>query len=205
MVFVTDSYTEDQIDQIDFHALYEGLFEKVPFDTKQEHFNAYVVKTDEVNEGEFANLFSLIDNECEISFEQIDQVVMISGANGRSHASFDGIQITYGHTSVNTFIHEGGHSFGMLADEYYHMEDRTYSKFGTGAGLPEYKNVNADFPGCKDWCSGDLNVESEGYKYYQGWKDCVEPFRASSYKFDSELLLCFDQWSLKRRVYGWLD
>ena len=72
---------------------------------------------------------------------------------------------------VQTFLHELGHMFGQLGEEY-----KVDSNFGT-AGI-----VNLDDRNLTKWCSG-IDTTSAYYPYYQEWASCVVEVEKTVSKF----------------------
>lgn len=62
-----------------------------------------------------------------------------------------------------TAVHEFGHSFGDLEDEYFSIRPSS-----------RIERANCDVEGCPKWCSGQVDKNSECYKLFQAKLECLQ-------------------------------
>lgn len=159
-----------------------GFFEQAPFAGNQDKFNFWYINKIEDYDGrlyypDFQGLFSKCDylnlnNEQKIGFIKADKP---SGAFfGWGFVFYEdrweGISNPLAH-NVQIFLHEFGHSFGWLADEYLYNRP-TWSGNTNYNEIPErFENINVpdESQACENWCSGEP-VPLESLKDY----DCSQ-------------------------------
>lgn len=66
------------------------------------------------------------------------------------------------------FVHEFGHSFGDLADEYSNMK-----------AISRLDRVNCDVKGCPKWCSGEIDTSKPCYQLIVKFENCVDGGKSS--------------------------
>jgi hypothetical protein len=158
---------------IDYNAEGYGLFSKEPFKSNKNLFNVYLLNIKEdkncqipdENGGDQGGCMLWAKEKAELC-GSFDTVVVLSndlsgtgGQSGYAFTALDFAQVTpfihdkeialgnpeiYINPAVKTFIHEFGHSFGGLKDEY-----STLKIYDDPAQYP-----NCDSFGCPKWCSG---------------------------------------------------
>ena len=202
VILVTSGLTEQEM-PTNFNIYHEALFEKKPFSEKKEKFNFFVLTSNQkFDYGGF--LFSLIKNECGIDIVDQDQVILLQKFLGEDlfgHANIGIATLSAFDFStspqISGFLHEFGHSFGRLYDEY--TRSSSYLNFSEPIpfALETPFTVNIDKEGCPRWCSGELNKNLEAFKYYEEYWKCAEPHLSDPFATENseQLLYCWDFWS----------
>ena len=160
-----------------------GLFSKEPFKSKKQMFNIYLLNLKEDKDCQISDENGGDFWGCKVWAEEqakkcgvFDSVVVVSddlkGTGGQSGSAYAGknfAQVTpfrvskeeaninpelYINDVTKTFIHEFGHSFGGLKDEYFTKNTFT---------LPQ-KFLNCDSFGCPKWCSGNPVLPEPQYE-----------------------------------------
>lgn len=170
-----------------------GIFSVEPFKSKKDKFDIIEVRTEKgfgcgdalSNSCSKRELIKLINSAC--GGEPPDAILVLStslpyGWDG--YASWDGLVVS-NIKNPKTTVHEIGHAFGGLADEYWNAFADTHLNFD-----PPDK-VNQDVAGCPKWCSGKLDSASKCYPAYIQWVGCVEPFKQSPKNHKRELGECW--------------
>lgn len=146
LVFLSDGYTEDELDKFieDVHWMEDALLGKPPYKEYRSYFNSFAIKVPSDTSGAADDPSNLIDNYFGSSFNtsgiwrlvvphrssraqavlrdnfpQYDQVIMV--VNESRYGGSGGWMAT-STTHANgpeICIHEIGHSFAKLADEYW--------------------------------------------------------------------------------------
>lgn len=141
---------------------------------------------------------NIVERVCNVGLGLHDQIIMPYVGVGGAYASFDGAswlsfdganggigsQMTYMST-----IHELGHAFGHLADEYVYNE----------TAVSDYPSMwpNADVIGCPKWCSGEINTEAPCYPIFSQYWQCIQPYLSYSVPGREEALKnCY--WTYER-------
>jgi len=199
VVLFVSKFSQEEVELTKFNDYHEKLFEKIPFDTRKDNFNFFLLTS--ANEfGTPAISHSIVKNECELDFLDQDQVILLlkdsfisTGGGGRAAVS---VPDPLTNTHYITFMHEFGHSFGRLADEY--RGSNWYKRFSSPVFDPDRPyGINKDIEGCPRWCNGQLNEGSDAFQYYVGYMDCVEPYKhdPTAEEYNDPLLYCWDFWS----------
>lgn len=150
IVFVSDGYAVEDFDIFLSHVQshIETFLSIEPFKSKSNKLNFYY--TSQLSNNHCENVYSGRPNTCtddEIlplamqcpAYDQIVVLTKVSGDHGVSAGSF---VISSGESPLVT-VHELGHSFGGLSDEYY-----------TEKPISDTSKPNCDVFGCPKWCSG---------------------------------------------------
>lgn len=197
VVFLGDGYTADQLDKFvtDAKNTSEVLFTEVPFANYKNYFNVFLIKVPSNVTGAAADPDSLIDNyfgstynayfdierllvpmrSSKISnvlahnFPNYDQVLMI--VNDNKYGGSGGWVATFS-TNSSAFeicLHELGHSFSKLADEYWAGEQYSREAINmtqqTDTSLVKWKNWYGDF-------EIGLFPHSESPEWYRPHQNC---------------------------------
>jgi len=182
MIFVGLNYEDVNqfknrvLDVLDVMGNSSGFFAEPPFARNQDKFNFwYVNEVKDYDEGNYnypqellskCNYLNL-NNKQEITF--INHLGRSSAVLGEGFTLFDGFLL--GERSneevIGTFLHEFGHSFGSLLDEYLHSSDYWFTYYDIG----NFFNIglaNED-QACTNWCRGEP-IPLEEFKDF----DCSE-------------------------------
>ena len=165
--------------------LREGLFATEPFRSYRNRINVHRLNS----LGENFNCISpstcnynLALSVAEYNCQDVDQLVILEGGGGieirgihrggytprRGNMNTEGVVAmsrsditqTGNERSHIVLVHELGHSFGNLEDEY--TEEGRREGFGI-SDTPDFDNLNCDPIGCPRWCSGNLPaINSQG-------------------------------------------
>lgn len=168
---------------IDYNSIYGGLFSKEPFKSNKNLFNVHILNISEdkncqipgENGGDQYGCMLWAKEKATLC-QDIDTIIVLSndlsGTGGQSGYAFTGqnfAQITPFSTGreeamnrpdlyidpwIKTFVHEFGHSFGNLKDEYYTNDD-----YGDVSGF-----TNCDSFGCPKWCNGITALPEPQYE-----------------------------------------
>ena len=180
IVFISDRYTDinswtqDVDSMLDFEGIQEGLFSVEPMKSNKEKFNVWRIdKLDnEFYDFEFHgyNGPAIVEMAEEIC-EDIDlTMVILDNAN---YPNFEGgiggnslamvARYRMGELSTRAMVHEFGHAFVNLGDEYENdLQAADYTE-----------RPNIDSEGCPKWCSGELNEEADCYDEYLEFRTCL--------------------------------
>lgn len=191
-----DLFRSDVDKFIDKEGTHRGLLSIEPFKSYQSHFNFYRIDKPYkfgceewtyglVKEGvcSVSGIRSVAKMEC----PNLDELVVLlnhykKGSQFNWAAShFSVIQRAhnsyiekplgyekYEFSAPASFVHEFGHSFGDLADEYSNM--------GTGSRLDR---ANCDIKGCPEWCSGEIDTSKPCYQLIVEFENCVDSGKSS--------------------------
>ena len=146
MVFLSDGYQEHELDKFisDVNWMMDAIFDKEPYPAYRNHFNAFAIKVPSAESGAADDPSELINNYfgstfnwgniwrlvvpahsskvqsvLRENFPQYDQVMMLVN-DDRYGGSGGWIATNTTHTDgPEICIHEMGHSFAALADEYW--------------------------------------------------------------------------------------
>ena len=193
VVFLANNYTEDELDAfatdvnnfIDKEAAHHGLFSVEPFKSYQDKFNFYFIE--KVYNFDFENstytglVTKVVRKEC----PDMDELVVVlnyqlSGGRIIGFAN-PHVSVVTRKESLNlreftyerSFLHEFGHAFGNLNDEY--------TKPGQTSRLDR---ANCDVAGCPKWCSGRINSSNACYGLVTKFDDCVDSGNSSESCWD---------------------
>ncbi len=169
-----------------------GFFTIEPIKSNKEKFNVFKLSstvnfncgnqpTDTDIPCEESGIREIVSQSCGIG--KADVIIMIGDYQFRGWASYSGFAKA---TNPYTTVHEFGHAFAQLGDEYWADYDKTYMDFIENQGLS-----NIDVEGCSKWCSGKINSKEPCYEYYQKWKECAEPYKKYPYSNEKELESCW--------------
>jgi hypothetical protein len=141
---------------------FRGLFEIEPFKSNRDKFNIYVIENTCSDLDDVYKNTTLFINKVVSSCPDTDQIAVIVNTNSipyiDNHFRFVGgwaivdkgapvgFLITSSKNNITHIIHEFGHSFGYLCDEYLSQED-DFSK--------PLEDKNVDCPNCAAVFSGD--------------------------------------------------
>jgi len=193
VVFIGDGYSNDETDLfnsdvdkfIDEEGAHRGLLSIEPFKSYQSHFNFYRIdksygfdctkgscdfpKTRAAAKIECPNLDELVVlvNVDEICAGAISHFCWVE----REHPYYIDRRLGYEEwefSAQTTFVHEFGHSFGDLADEYSNM-----------GAISRLDRVNCDVKGCPEWCSGEIDTSKPCYQLIVKFEDCVDNGKSS--------------------------
>jgi len=158
IVFVADGYTKEEMDKYisDIKMLTDYLFSFPPYDKYKDKFNIWAVKSVSQESGcddprkniwvntavnssfntfnsdrylESLDVKSIRDYAANAPYDQIYVLVnteKYGGGGIYNHFSLTSAGNDY---SKQVFIHEFGHAFAGLGDEYFYTNDNTYSDF----------------------------------------------------------------------------
>lgn len=148
LVFLPEGYTENQMDKFlsDVNRMLDDLFSASPFDKHEDDFNVYVVKVPSLQSGTdvpgediyrntaFNSTFytfgtprylttkdmkSIHDAAALVPYDQIIMLVNSPRYGGGGFYNFLTVTTVDHELSEKVFVHEFGHAFAGLADEYY--------------------------------------------------------------------------------------
>ena len=151
LVFLAEGYTETEMDKFitDARRFMDELFQTVPFDSRSEDFNVWAVRliseesgTDKSGEGIFVNtalnagfytfgldrylttpdMKSIRDAVWNVPCDAIFILVNSTTYGGGGMYNFYAIGTADNARTISVFVHELGHSFAGLADEYFNSE-----------------------------------------------------------------------------------
>ena len=148
VVFLPDGYTASEMDKFvaDVKRLTDALFEASPFDRYKKDFNLYAVKVPSVESGTDVpgehiykntafnstfytfntpryltsqDMLNIYDVAAEVPYDQVYLLVNTDRYGGGGFYNFICVGSVDNELSEKVFIHEFGHAFAGLADEYY--------------------------------------------------------------------------------------
>ncbi|MEZ4797492.1 MAG: M64 family metallopeptidase [Flavobacteriaceae bacterium] len=151
VIFMGDGYLKEDLTKpygyYNYHAIkhIKKLFEVPPFSTYKEHFNAYIVYAESVDRDTYSafntkfesgNISSInrqkIYNYARIArpdYDESKDIIMVSLAHGKGGGVAFSYQIAvFDGNSERTMLHEVGHVYTKLGDEYYY--DNTTAPLG---------------------------------------------------------------------------
>jgi len=157
LVFLSEGYTETEMDKFntDARRFMEALFRTIPFDTHRDDFNVWCVHliseesgTDKAGEGIFRNtalnsgfytfgldrylttpdMKSIRDAVWNVPCDAIFILVNSPTYGGGGMYNFYAIGTADNERTIGVFVHEFGHSFAGLGDEYFES-DVAYNDF----------------------------------------------------------------------------
>lgn len=184
LVFVPNKYSNLDLWQSDVNEYMDVFFSYEPMKSTKEKFNVW--RINELNE-EYISDITLFEgdkielvkqNSLDCVQSNPDMIFVISDNSDYPSESF-GFAL-YPHSiaaqsrlrgpageeifSSKILIHEFGHAFANLGDEYENsIQIQDFS------GRP-----NLDIEGCPKWCSDELNENSECYLDYLTFKNCLD-------------------------------
>ena len=158
IVFVAEGYTKDEMDKFisDIKMLTEYLFSFPPYDKYQDKFNIWAVKSVSQESGcddprkniwvntavnssfntfdsdrylESLDVKSIRDYAANAPYDQIYVLVNTEKYGGGGIYNHFSLTSTGNAYSKQVFIHEFGHAFAGLGDEYFYTNDNTYTDF----------------------------------------------------------------------------
>ncbi|MBN2012033.1 peptidase M64 [candidate division KSB1 bacterium] len=171
LAWIAEGYTADQYDKFkaDVDRYVDVLFNVEPFKKHRKKFNVYGVfrasdqsGVDEPRRGEFRNTAlnasfnalnlerylltedtkSLHDIASAVPYDAIIIMVNMDRYGGGGIYNFYAITTVHNIYSENVFVHEFGHSFGGLADEYF-SSSTSYNDFYPRGVEPTEPNITA--------------------------------------------------------------
>ena len=222
IVFMSDSYDATTIQnfQTEVNAYVNALFSLEPLKTQKNKFNVYTIPKigSIVPAGHGYDVYNYWDLS---SCQKVDMVVVAEApttqskyGNGGSVSFFehkpaliilDGWSRMPGMQPIDTFVHEFGHGFGGLGDEYPNSQN---INMGTWPDLPKYINgkwdygsfypsytyiPNIDQYGCPKWCSGSINHDAQfteilnGVSFTKKCADVLDPLMNCANAFDKTI------------------
>ena len=169
LVFLPEGYTEQQMDKFidDVERMVEALFAVQPFKNRKADFNIYIVKvpsqqsgTDVPGDGIYRNtafnstfytfdtprylttkdMKSVHDAAAQVPYDHIFLLVNSSKYGGGGMYNFLTVTTVDNEMSEEVFVHEFGHAFAGLADEYY-SSSVAYEEFYNLAIEPWEPNI----------------------------------------------------------------
>jgi len=192
IVYVSDSFDDEADYNEKVNTAFTTFFSTEPFKSYQDRFNVYSVWSNDVY-----NCWNSRDSSCHMNTIKLialkscnlehqpylfvlDPVTNNKGfpPNRRGYAQRNFIFVfTDKDEFPITILHEFGHGFGGLHDEYvglgpYGSKDFFNDLSYNGALIK--RSVNLDHVGCPKWCSGEPNTDSKCYEYYSVWDDCLK-------------------------------
>jgi len=140
VIFLGDDYASDELLEQDIHYIVDAgedssrhsLFTTQPFNEFRESFNIYMARSPEplpgVSNGEYTDVNAAAAAELLSSCSVAGHPIILSHKNFRSYAFFFGrihMSLTYTARSLwgALLLHEFGHAFAGLADEYVEPTD----------------------------------------------------------------------------------
>lgn len=169
-----DNYKELQSDVlrlVDYDGTQNGLMSVEPFNTNKQKFNVWMIKAPDYKHEKTGDSWCLKEEiapaEPPARFEAKcpakDNTIVISKSNFRSYASFSGTSFNslscYStDTQGRLILHEFGHSFGKLMDEYTEEGKRSY---------PNQPNCAPNESTASSWW-GDLTQQYSFVGYFPG-------------------------------------
>ena len=153
---------------------YRGLFEVEPFKSNQNKFNVYVIENFCLELEDIYTNTTNFTNEVVYACPNTDQIVVIvnehkipyvdnlservGGWAIRGDKDDIGFVITSSKDNFTHIVHEFGHSFGLLCDEYVYG----------GYFAKEFANNSLDCPNCDVEFSGNENISCPKWKGIPG-------------------------------------
>ena len=151
IAILAEGYTEDEMGKFvkDAQRLTDSLFAVAPFSQMKEYFNVYALKTPSFESGTdipgehiyrntlynstfytfdisryltTSDMKTIHDMAAVVSYDQLIILVNSSRYGGGGFYNFVNVCTSDHKLSPNVFVHEFGHGFGGLADEYYTSE-----------------------------------------------------------------------------------
>lgn len=148
VVFLPEGYTADEMDKFidDAKRLSKALFDVEPFSKHKKDFNLYAIKVPSLEEGSDVpgehiykntafnstyytfdtpryltsqDMKSIHDAAAEVPYDQVYLLVNTDRYGGGGFYNFVCVSSVDNELSEKVFIHEFGHAFAGLADEYY--------------------------------------------------------------------------------------
>lgn len=174
VVFVGDGYfnndelEEDVLKIVDYQGDngMNGLMSVEPFKSNKEKFNIWMIKAeDKITSNQYGDLDRGTSLEIAAQCTSADYQIIMSKKTFRSYAYFSGdAYLSLGSRSESNWgrllLHEFGHSFGKLADEYVEPSKGNRAKF---------PNCAPDTSTAQEWWSGISNIGFyEGCSYIDG-------------------------------------
>jgi len=183
IVFISDKYEDSDIwsndveSLADFDGINDGFFSVEPMKSNKDKFNIWRVDNLDYNFWDIENGFMTWEKENELkelanSCVEYDTIFLILDNSNLSLEGGFGIyrislasmtKYRMGVLSTRELVHEFGHAFVNLGDEY--LNDRN---------IIDYSNrPNVDVEGCPKWCSGELNQTASCYNTYMNFRECL--------------------------------
>lgn len=188
VVFVSDDFIDldefrnQVIRLIDFNAQYNGLLSIEPIKSNKYRMNFYYINKSHTAlvyspGGGYAYKRSDILNAA--SPCPYDKVILVTKDNINSLAELNGalVILNYAHVQWvgNVLIHEFGHLFGGLADEYtYAYSSRPYNHY-TSQSPPANVDIAGQYTACPKWCNGTRSLEEIKSFDCSSWNDFTQP------------------------------
>ncbi|MCL3781265.1 T9SS type A sorting domain-containing protein [Prolixibacteraceae bacterium JC049] len=197
VVILGDGYTEAQLDQFakDAQKAASSLFEESPFTNYQNYFNVFMIKVpsnvsgaaddpDELIDNYYGSTYNAyyniqrllvpmrsakITNVLANNFPNYDEVVMI--VNDKRYGGSGGWVATYSthNSAIEIFLHELGHSFARLSDEYWAGDQYAQE------AINMTQQTNTDILKWKNWLNYKevgLYPHSESPTWYRPHQNC---------------------------------
>ncbi len=170
VVFMGDGFTRQDLAkwgeyEVAGRGIIERLFNVSPFSTYQHYFNAYIIYAESEEQGigtshtpkktafsvetqRNSRVLNVNPSTCyrfasealKISMDQVHLVVLLANANSSKGSADDRVAVTAHNHRSKVAIHEVGHAFAQLADEY---EDSTVAaSYDWSWGLENRANVD---------------------------------------------------------------
>ncbi len=188
IVLIPDNYSDQELWEDDVTIYNDFFFSVEPLKSNEEKFNIWRINDLNLEVIEINQYGQLTEDKKDI-IRQISRgcisasadVIFLIKDNTHSKESygqaFGGSIIALSRLrsssdseiSVRTFIHEFGHAFGGLGDEYEN-QGNVFSKQIEYGGV---EGPNIDTEGCPKWCSGALNKNAECYSQYIEFRNCL--------------------------------
>jgi len=185
IVFIPDDYSNLSLWQSDVETYTDTFFSVEPMESNKNKFNVW--RIDQMNTefiedvgyvqltSEKKQLAKQIARSCVGENSDMTFLIKDNSDNpeeGYGFALYDDSMVTQGRITIDngeevfasaTLVHEFGHAFVNLGDEY---QNSLYVFY-------DFNRPNLDMEGCPKWCSGELNQNAECYPQYIQFRDCL--------------------------------
>lgn len=162
IVVISNNYSQNELNDFKNKILpkhIDAIFSKDPFNLNKDKFNIWFVNEVNNKQCSLTNISTCTSHFSNVAYKFcpfFDSIIAIDKAKSRSVADivgYDKVAYNLGDAPSVT-IHEFGHSFGLLADEYNMTDDPD-----VGRQSSQTSKANCDVFACPKWCSGTSSLQ----------------------------------------------
>jgi len=188
ILIASSNYSSETISifESESEKYYNSLISKKPFLQNLDRFNIYLLTSFEdihpnPGQGILESDYLEFENICNVP---LTTILVIERGGNSAHAGgkigfvSEHILENPNSDSTITFLHEFGHAFGGLGEEYVAM------RYENNTQIQYFENQDIEF--CPKWCSGKPNITNECYQRYVDFQECT-----ANDKSNQNIINCF--------------